>query len=126
MPIAARFLGENDFRPGPFTLGRLSAPVALVSVLWMAFMSVVFLFPTTPAAGTADMNYTVVVLFGTLALSLLWYYCPRYGGVHWFTGPVPTIATAAADGSESASVSDGSVEEKQREKGGVEVGVEDV
>ena len=84
-----------------------------------------------PLAGLAVVflaNYSVVVLFGTLALSLLWYYCPRYGGVHWFTGPVPTIAAAAAsaDGSESASVSDGSVEEKQREKGGVEVGVEDV
>ncbi len=24
-------------------------------------------------------------------LSLIWYYFPKYGGVHWFTGPIPTI-----------------------------------
>jgi hypothetical protein len=35
----------------------------------------------------------VVVLFGTLILSILWYYFPVYGGVHWFTGPVSTLSS---------------------------------
>ncbi|GBE87110.1 Uncharacterized amino-acid permease [Sparassis crispa] len=91
IPIAARFLGDNDFKPGPFNLGRFSAPVAFISVMWMLFMGIVFLFPTSPQANTQDMNYAVVVLGGTLILSLVWYYFPKYGGVHWFTGPVPTI-----------------------------------
>ncbi|KAI0944536.1 hypothetical protein AcW1_002218 [Taiwanofungus camphoratus] len=95
IPIAARFLGENDFTPGPFNLGRLSGPVATISVLWMAFMGVVFLFPTTPHTDTQDMNYTVVVLGGILILSLVWYYFPKYGGVHWFTGPIPTVEKTA-------------------------------
>lgn len=70
-------------------------------------MGIVFLFPTTPTTDTADMNYTVVVLFGTLFLSLLWYYCPVYGGVHWFTGPVPTITE------DTPSESDVTVDEKE-------------
>ena len=70
-------------------------------------MSIVFLFPTTPTTDTADMNYTVVVLFGTLILSVLWYYCPVYGGVHWFTGPVPTIAE------DTPSESDATADEKK-------------
>jgi hypothetical protein len=37
------------------------------------------------------MNYTVVVLGGVFILSLVWYYFPVYGGVHWFEGPVPTV-----------------------------------
>jgi hypothetical protein len=37
------------------------------------------------------MNYTVVVLGGAFILSLVWYYFPVYGGVHWFEGPVPTV-----------------------------------
>lgn len=37
------------------------------------------------------MNYTIVVLGGILVLSLVWYYFPVYGGVHWFTGPVPNV-----------------------------------
>ncbi|GJE88959.1 amino acid transporter [Phanerochaete sordida] len=107
VPIVARYLGTNNFKPGPFSLGVFSLPVAVTSVLWMGFMSVVFLFPTTPTTDTEDMNYTVVVLFGTLFLSLLWYYCPVYGGVHWFRGPVPTIAE------DTPSVSDTTVDEKK-------------
>ncbi|KAF5314690.1 hypothetical protein D9611_007004 [Ephemerocybe angulata] len=91
IPIAARFMGENDFKPGPFYLGRLSAPCAIVSVAFMSFMGVVFLFPTTPTATLGDMNYSVVVLGGVLFLSLVWYYIPVYGGVNWFTGPIKTV-----------------------------------
>jgi hypothetical protein len=58
----------------------------------MAFVSVVFFFPmTTEQSNSRDMNYTVVVLGGMLVLSLIWYYFPVYGGVHWFEGPVATV-----------------------------------
>lgn len=32
-----------------------------------------------------------------LILSLVWYYFPVYGGVHWFTGPLTTIEKTAAN-----------------------------
>jgi hypothetical protein len=59
----------------------------------MVFIIVVFLFPSTPAPVlTAEtMNYTVVVLCGWFLLSLVWYYLPGVGGVHWFNGPVPNV-----------------------------------
>lgn len=118
VPIAARYLGDNDFRPGPFNLGIFSAPIAFLAVVWMAFMGVVFLFPTTPQPGTPDMNYTVVVLFGTLFLSLVWYYFPKYGGVHWFTGPVPTVAEDAdSDASSDGSGKKGTVNVSTTEVG---------
>ncbi|PCH43032.1 APC amino acid permease [Wolfiporia cocos MD-104 SS10] len=97
IPIAARFLGDNDFTPGPFNLGRFSGTVAFLSVAWMTFMGIVFLFPATPTTDVADMNYTIVVLGGVLLLSIAWYYFPVYGGVHWFTGPVPTVEKTAAN-----------------------------
>ncbi|KAF9815693.1 hypothetical protein IEO21_04410 [Rhodonia placenta] len=97
IPIAARFLGKNDFAPGPFNLGRFSGPVAFLAVAWMTFMGIVFLFPTSPQTDTADMNYAIVVLGGVLVLSLVWYYFPKYGGVHWFTGPVHTVEKTAAN-----------------------------
>ncbi|KAI0728352.1 APC amino acid permease [Irpex lacteus] len=92
VPIAARYLGSNTFKPGPFNLGFFSFPCALISVLWMLFMGIVLLFPASPNPETEDMNYASVVLFGTLILSLVWYWFPVYGGVHWFEGPVPTVA----------------------------------
>ncbi|KAF9238376.1 amino acid permease-domain-containing protein [Melanogaster broomeanus] len=88
IPIAARFIFTNDFKPGPFSLGVFSLPVAIISVSFMA---------RTPAT----MNYTVVVLGGILFLSLVWYYFPVYGGVHWFTGPVRNVS--ADDFTDSAS-----------------------
>ncbi|KAK7440043.1 hypothetical protein VKT23_017294 [Stygiomarasmius scandens] len=91
IPIVARFVGDNDFEPGPFTLGAFSLPVAIVAVLFMLFLGIAFLFPTSPQTDVQDMNYTVVVLGGVMLLSLAWYYCPKYGGVHWFKGPIATV-----------------------------------
>ncbi|GLB38878.1 putative apc amino acid permease [Lyophyllum shimeji] len=88
IPIAARFLGANTFKPGPFSLGIFSLPVAVVSLSFMLVVSFFFLFPTSPNPTAEEMNYTVVVLGLAMALSIAWYYFPRYGGVHWFTGPV--------------------------------------
>ncbi|KAG6330592.1 hypothetical protein ID866_8495 [Astraeus odoratus] len=93
IPISSRFVFENDFKPGPFHLGVFSFPVALVAVLFMLFMVVIFFFPSNPTTDVTTMNYSVVVLGGVLVLSLVWYYFPVYGGVHWFTGPVPNIDT---------------------------------
>ncbi|KAI0321890.1 amino acid transporter [Amylostereum chailletii] len=132
IPIAARWIWrkENGFKPGPFSLGRFSLPCATVSVGFMAFMGTVFLFPTTKATSVADMNYTVVVLGGVLVLSVAWYYFPRYGGVHWFTGPVPTVEGHAARewGGEGAQEARADVEEDgsgrsstEKEKEGVEI-----
>jgi len=97
IPIVARFAGKNDFKPGPFSLGVFSLPVAVVAVLFMLFLGIAFQFPATPQTSIASMNYTIVVLGGVLILSLLWYYAPVVGGVHWFQGPVANIGLATAD-----------------------------
>lgn len=62
----------------------------------MLFLGTVFLFPTSPTTTVEDMNYTVVVLGGVMLLSLAWYYFPKYGGVHWFTGPISNIGLEAS------------------------------
>ncbi|KAF8999307.1 amino acid/polyamine transporter I [Cyathus striatus] len=90
VPIAARFVGGNTFMPGSFYMGKLSAPVAYVALLFMAFTVLVLLFPTNPGPTSADMNYTVVVVGGIISLCLTYYFFPVYGGRHWFTGPVKT------------------------------------
>lgn len=37
------------------------------------------------------------MLGGLIFCSLSYYYCPKYGGKHWFTGPVVTIEGATSD-----------------------------
>ncbi|KAK0196788.1 APC amino acid permease [Armillaria mellea] len=96
IPMAARFLGGKTVQPGPFRLGLFSLPVAAIAVIWMIFMTVVFMFPLTPSPGVANMNYTVVVQGGILVLSAVYFYFPKYGGMYWFKGPVSTVETPAA------------------------------
>ena len=84
-----------------------SVPVAVIAIAWMTFMTIVVMFPTTPSPTADTMNYTVVVLGGVLILSLIWYYFPVYGGVHWFTGPVPNVDGHEAHKWGGARVEDG-------------------
>ncbi|KAG2366075.1 amino acid/polyamine transporter I [Suillus spraguei] len=93
-PITTRFAFKNNFKPGPFHLGKLSFPVAVIAVVWMVFMIIVFFFPSNPQPTTQEMNYTVVVLGGFMFLAISWYYCPVYGGVHWFEGPISNSTPA--------------------------------
>jgi hypothetical protein len=65
-----------------------------VSVTFMLFLGIVFLFPGSPSPNATEMNYSVVVIGGIMFLSILWYYFPKYGGVHWFKGPISNIDTA--------------------------------
>jgi hypothetical protein len=75
----------------------------MISVFFMAFMGINFLFPSTPQTTVQDMNYTVVVLGGVLILSIIWYYVPVYGGVHWFTGPVANVGMGESDSGSAAA-----------------------
>jgi hypothetical protein len=73
----------------------------------MTFIGVISLFPMTPSAGATEMNYTIVVVGGVMGLSLAWYYFPKYGGVHWFTGPVRNIDDAGTEHKGHSSSSTG-------------------
>lgn len=73
---------------------RQGFAVAFVAVVFMIFNTVITLFPTTPQTSALTMNYTVVVLGGVLLLALAYYYCPVYGGVHWFRGPIANVGVA--------------------------------
>ncbi|KAJ6450888.1 APC amino acid permease [Mycena sanguinolenta] len=95
IPIFCRFAFKNDFTPGPFYTGRLSAPISIISLVWMVFMMIVFMFPATPIVSSVSMNYTSACLGAWVLLSLVGYYFPfnELGGVYWFRGPVPNIDT---------------------------------
>ena len=58
----------------------------------MVFNTTIFMFPTSPGPTKGTMNYSVVVLGGTLLLCGIYFYFPRYGGMHWFDGPVRNVS----------------------------------
>ena len=74
-----------------------SLPSAIISVIWMVFNIVMFMFPASPGPTQATMNYSSVVLGGTLLLSIIYFYFPKYGGIHWFDGPVRNVTDSDSD-----------------------------
>ncbi|KAG2139156.1 amino acid/polyamine transporter I [Suillus bovinus] len=121
-PITTRFVFKNDFKPGPFHLGKLSFPIAAIAVSSMVFMIIVFFFPSTPQTTAQEMNYTVVVLGGYMTLAIFWYYCPVYGGVHWFNGPVANLTPSMKDESRDKN----SLSKKEQHDAELSVSVVDV
>lgn len=89
IPILIGLLYPSNFRRGPFRLGLMSKPVALVGVLWICFISVVFCLPTTNPVTDQTLNYTPVAvgIVATWAFGS-WFLWART----WFTGPVRQIA----------------------------------
>ncbi|EST09539.1 Amino acid/polyamine transporter I [Kalmanozyma brasiliensis GHG001] len=89
IPIVARLLAPHRFIPGVWYLGDFwSKLVGWVAAAWLVFISIIVCLPSyIPVTGAADMNYACVVTAATFVFSGAWYYCPKYGGRHWFEGP---------------------------------------
>lgn len=89
IPILIGLIYPSNFRRGPFRLGPLSRPVAVVGVLWIGFISIVFCLPTANPVTEQTLNYTPVAvgIVATWAFGS-WFLWART----WFTGPVRQIA----------------------------------
>ncbi|KAH8091345.1 APC amino acid permease [Cristinia sonorae] len=121
--ILARLLGGVEWAPGPFSMGKYSKPVSIISIIWMALVIMIMSFPNNPDPNADSMNYTCLILGGYIILCLAYYYFPVYGGVNWFKGPVRNVSRAVESASESSG-SVGVVSEKETEKAKMTVSVE--
>lgn len=100
IPVLARLLAPKErFTPGKWYLGKFWSPlVAGISTLYLIFISIIVCIPSYLPTTPADMNYASLVTGAVFIFSLVWYYFPKYGGVHWFTGPVPNVQVEAKSG----------------------------
>lgn len=76
IPIGMKTIfAKDNFRPGPWHLGKFSKPTGYVSMAFVILMTPILCFPQYRGANnTPDlMNWTVVVYFGPMLFALLWY-----------------------------------------------------
>jgi amino acid transporter len=84
IPILLRQFA-SDFKTGPWQLGAWSAPIGWIAVIWVAFISVLFMLPTATPITASNFNYTPVVVLGVLLIVTVWWLASaRY----WFKGPI--------------------------------------
>lgn len=92
IPIALRVVYRKRFVRGPFHLGMFSYPVAIISCLWIGFISIAFILPQANPVNTQTLNYTIVAVGIVLA------YCMGFWALSarkWFTGPVKQVQGAS-------------------------------
>ncbi|HEX9038662.1 MAG TPA: amino acid permease [Ktedonobacterales bacterium] len=84
MPTFTRLL-SNDFHPGPWNLGRWSKPIGWIAVIWVLFISVLFLTPETFPITALNLNYAPVALGVCLVLLVIWWFASQRNS---FKGPI--------------------------------------
>jgi len=94
IPIALRVLNREDFKKGPFHLGRFSYPIAIIAIIWICFISVAFVLPQLNPVTSQTFNYASVAVGVVLVYSIgFWLISAR----KWFKGPIKYVE---ADGAE--------------------------
>jgi amino acid transporter len=83
---------RDDFQVGPWNLGRWSAPVGWIAIVWVGIICVLFILPTASPITAATFNYTIVAVAVVLGGAWLWW---MLSARHWFTGPRHNIEDPA-------------------------------
>jgi amino acid transporter len=92
IPIFLRLRIGDAWEPGEWNLGRHYRWIGTVAVLWVAFISILFILPTTPAGipwrdefTWVSFNYAIVAVVGTLLIVGGWW---AVSANKWFKGPI--------------------------------------
>jgi amino acid transporter len=84
LPIFLRQFA-TDFNPGPWQLGAWSRPIGWIAVIWVAFISVLFMLPAASPITPSNFNYTSVVVLGVIVIVTVWW---LVSARKWFKGPI--------------------------------------
>src|SRR5260370_34691281 len=76
---------STDFKRGPWHLGAWSRPIGWIAVIWVVFISVLFMLPAATPITASNFNYTPVVVLGVILLVTIWW---LVSARHWFKGPI--------------------------------------
>ncbi|HYK33075.1 MAG TPA: amino acid permease, partial [Streptosporangiaceae bacterium] len=90
LPTLLRRLQGANFQEGPWTLGRWSAPIGWIAIVWVGLITILFMLPQfgpVTSGGTLDLNtfnYAVVAVIVVIGYAwIYWLVSAR----KWFKGP---------------------------------------
>ncbi|CAL8461962.1 g1493 [Coccomyxa elongata] len=95
IPILMRIINNRRFEPGPFNLGRFGAYIGSVAVIWVVFITVAFVLPTTYPVTRETLNYSGVAVGIVMVGAVLVWFLPSVGARHWYRGENKTYKPEA-------------------------------
>ena len=84
LPTFLRLLKGQSFERGPWHLGRWSYVVGSIAVIWVAFITILFMLPTASPIGWGNFNYTVIAVLVVIGFAGIYW---LVSAKNWFTGP---------------------------------------
>jgi len=84
MPTLLRLLQGEKFQRGPWHLGRWSRPIGIVAVVWVVFITILFMLPQASPVTAKNFNYTPIAVLVVLGFAGIWW---LVSARKWFTGP---------------------------------------
>jgi amino acid permease (GABA permease) len=83
-PTYLRLRQGAAFRRGPWHLGRWSTPVGVIAVVWVVFITILFMLPAASPITWTTFNYTVFAVVAVVGFAGIWWLVSAH---KWFTGP---------------------------------------
>jgi amino acid permease (GABA permease) len=84
IPTLLRLLQGDRFQPGPWHLGRWSKPIGVVAIVWVVFITILFMLPQVSPVSSSTFNYTPIAVLVVLGFAGIWW---LVSARNWFTGP---------------------------------------
>ncbi|MFI5729641.1 amino acid permease [Kribbella sp. NPDC051587] len=84
LPTLLRLIQGSNFQPGPWTLGRWSRPIGIVAIVWVVFITILFMLPTVSPVTAGSFNYTPIAVLVVLGFATTYWFASAR---RWFTGP---------------------------------------
>jgi amino acid permease (GABA permease) len=84
MPTFLRLRQGDNFQRGPWHLGRWSKPIGTIAVIWVIFITILFMLPTVSPISGSNFNYTIVAVLVVLGFATIYW---MVSARNWFTGP---------------------------------------
>jgi amino acid transporter len=84
-PVFLHRINPKSFVPGPYVLNKtVSLVVGWIAVIWVIFICIVLLLPTTSPITRQNFNYSVIVVGAVVVFAGGWW---LLGARKWFKGP---------------------------------------
>jgi amino acid permease (GABA permease) len=84
IPTFLRLRQGQSFQRGPWHLGRWSYPIGIIAVIWVVFITILFMLPVDSPITVDNFNYTVVAVVVVLGFATIYW---LVSAKNWFTGP---------------------------------------
>jgi amino acid transporter len=84
IPTFLRLRQGESFKRGPWHLGRWSYLVGAIAVIWVIFITILFMLPTASPITVGNFNYAIVAVLVVLGFATIYW---LVSAKNWFSGP---------------------------------------